>query len=402
MVEWFIESVCLVPRLRPLQDNVFILTDPNGYQDLVSWASASGFPLANILNNGAKGGPDLSSELAYALGAVPDLADCSFLAIASLDTLLQPGFNLQRLIEHTVIRSKDTVVFFRPPPGEDLARSGQALLSLEDEALGAANPRVLEVMPPGSGCGYSDGVRTLALAPFLLVKQSSLGVLTAAPFSSSSSPSAQNQFSAAVACLLSAGKPVYALEEDLCLDVSSPSGLALADACVSRILVSRPAIPTPAAVADGSPEGIATALWEVTQTARAQGLLPRGDPGMEALVATSSDTKKAYLAYLASPGSPGTVCPAGGIAQGGASKSVPTRFADVSTRRHAPRRQNPCYQTTNNDYGRKKPSQMEMPDVYAASSQKFSTSFVAGPGARVSTLVTSVRRSKVHNLLDDL
>ena len=51
------------------------------------------------------------------------------------------------------------------------------------------------------------------------------------------------------------------------------------------------------------------------------------------------------------------------------------RFRDVSTLRHTPRKQHPVYTTTANDIGLKKPTQLDMPDVYAGSAGGFTKTF---------------------------
>jgi hypothetical protein len=84
----------------------------------------------------------------------------------------------------------------------------------------------------------------------------------------------------------------------------------------------------------------------------------------------------------------------------GTTKEIPQRFLEPGAWTYEPRKQNPCYKTCNNVYGLKKPSQVEMPETYASTSQKFSSTFYGGVG-KVSSMNTAVTRSKVHKLLDD-
>lgn len=70
-----------------------------------------------------------------------------------------------------------------------------------------------------------------------------------------------------------------------------------------------------------------------------------------------------------------------------------------AARRHNPKKQHPVYETTANEIGRKAPTQLDMPDVYAGSAGGFTKKFTANFSCK--SLVTSTTRSKVHRLLDD-
>ena len=150
--------------------------------------------------------------------------------------------------------------------------------------------------------------------------------------------------------------------------------------------------------------------------ARSLGVTPLGDEGIEALLASCSLPKRTYLEFFASGWRPSAAATADRAptsprrAAAGAAATLtgtltgtgtlPLRFADPGTRRHAPRGQHPVYQTSNNVYGLKKASAVDMPDTYASSSQHFTSTFYGGP-PKVSTMLTSITTSKVHKELDD-
>ena len=154
--------------------------------------------------------------------------------------LFQPGFNLQRIVEHSIIRGKDTVVFHRPPPGADLSQ--HALLDLDDISLGAANPRVVSAEPEPSGGYPSDGVTSAALAPLVVVRRTSLAELfpSDARETSVSGPTHASSQAKQLAQLIqerliAAGKPVYAFEEDFCIDISTAQGAEWAGVLVLEL-----------------------------------------------------------------------------------------------------------------------------------------------------------------------
>lgn len=160
--------------------------------------------------------------------------------IASLDVLFQPGFNLQRIVEHSILRGKDTVVFHRPPPGADLSQ--YALLDLDDMTLGATNPRVMSTEPSPRGGYPSDGITSAALAPLVVFRRTSLADLfppqsrepsVSGPTHASSQTKQMAQIIQEQ--LIEAGRPVYAFEEDFCLDISTAQGTEGAGVLVSEL-----------------------------------------------------------------------------------------------------------------------------------------------------------------------
>lgn len=160
--------------------------------------------------------------------------------IASVDVLFQPHFNLQRVVEHALIRGKDTVVFHRPPPGGDL--TPLALLHLDDASLGVDNPRVLAAEPSPSGGAPADGISSIALAPLLVLRKTSIADVFpkgAAPASVSGPTHASSQTKQLASLiqqrLIASGKPVYALEEEFCVDVSTAGGVEGAGVLVSAL-----------------------------------------------------------------------------------------------------------------------------------------------------------------------
>ncbi len=355
---------------------------------LVTWALQAGFPVDNILSTKASGPTSVASDVGFAVRAA-GLED-RHLVVASLDVMYQPRFNLQRVVEHSLVRAKDTVLVVRPPPGQSV--SGGICVELADMSLGAANPQVVGVDTAPQG--LADGISAVALAPVVVVRRTSLQDFLSGPAGEPSSSHARQIGALVQDALLGSGKPVYALEEDLCLDVSTAGGAALADAFYSARLKAE------AAASEEAQGAAAQGLAEVTKAAQDLNIMPRGDEAMQALIEASSDVKKAFLEFYASGAAAASASTSAGAAAAVGEHAMPARFADPTLRKHTPKKQNPMYATSNNNYGFRAPEAVHMPDVYSGASTQFSGKFYGGP-SKVSSMVTSITRSNVHKALDD-
>jgi hypothetical protein len=66
------------------------------------------------------------------------------------------------------------------------------------------------------------------------------------------------------------------------------------------------------------------------------------------------------------------------------------------------KQEHPVFTTSNNAYGKKGPTQHEMPLKWSGVKGEFtSTQFAGGPNKNTSGFNTSVTKSKVHRLMDD-
>ena len=185
----------------------------------MQWASqpslsVGGFPVANIISTG------LTTEQGGSKGALCDLAHLiataglkdEHLVVAEMDSMFDPNFNLQRIVEHSLVRGKDTVTYFHPPPGEPLDTYTSVTFQGDD----AVNPKLQSIDPRGTAGCTADGRTTAVLTPIYFFRRTTLpDILEAA----STSPAADRQVECFLESLMSAGRPLYGLPLEFGLGV---------------------------------------------------------------------------------------------------------------------------------------------------------------------------------------
>ncbi|KAJ9528319.1 hypothetical protein QJQ45_014298 [Haematococcus lacustris] len=425
-------------------------------------ASLGGFPATNLICTGVSRQPSQPLlDLAHALEHIPNIGT-GWVVVASLNVFWGPQLPLQQLVERTIVRGKagnqlvaamqaltqrlsrpqhgawpqtltsnmvaawwqhvanpnvktlsygkDSIVYCRPPPGHSL--QGQYEVQLDQQgsstATGAClNPRVagIELQPQGA----SDGLHTCILTPLTLLHKSSLeGLRQAAGAQGHGSPFPPGtlQLGAVVkALLLGQGKPVYCLEVDMCCECISARGLEYASHFLQFMQDEQHK--------EAKQGPAARALTEVTLRGQACGVIPQTDADVEQLLAQASPLKRWLLRFdvivddmlaaqaAAHQAKSSTSLPLDMPFLGNKlPEGVPQRFHTLSTHRNQSKVQHPFYSTTTHDIGRRAPTPLELPDVYAGGSMHFTSTFFLGP-YRNNALNTHYTTSRVHKKLDD-
>eukprot|EP00798_Chlamydomonas_sp_ICE-L_P015926 gene15926-22059_t len=354
-INYIMAAIKCMPRLQPMSEKVAVITNGNNYDAYCQWASSPqsclyGAPaVGNIISNGTNNGAT-ASPLTDILLATESagFAGCS-LVIISLEYLLDPYINLQKLVEHSIIRGKDTVMFSKPPPGQNL----QPFTMVELDAAGGANPRVIGV---GGVSGEADGLSHSVLSPMVVLKKDSIPeisklvgneVITGMP------PS--RQIGALIGTLVAAGKPMYGLELDLFLNLDGPENVAYADAFAAYCADTKISAPPNEAA-----NKIHASMTAVTNAGIEMNVLSLGEENIESLLKNCSEVKLAYLYFFAAGGDTAKL---GVVDASAGTRALPDRFANMGTMRHSAKKEHPIYQTTNNDYGLKKALQAHAPEV---------------------------------------
>ncbi|GLC37667.1 hypothetical protein PLESTB_000800100 [Pleodorina starrii] len=418
-------------RLSPLEKRVFILCNENNVEEVRSWAadprlSAGGFPPENVMSNGAVDSLGLAADVATFLATAPAGVSGGSLLVAEADTLCGPGFSVARAVEHTVMRGKDTIMFMAAPEGMTLEGEAVVILEEPDKAAETSSQRVAGLDPaPG---GVADGaVLTAVLAPVAVLRPEALERVAAAAAAGTSSPSPT--LGGLVAALQPghvAHPPVYAMPLDCFFRLSDLYHLTLSsnfyafyakekagykgDAAKALEAARRLQQLHEARTAAGGSAAAGVRLMAERKAARPPE--PCVDSELRQLYGEFYDSwnrgdRHHDLAAMAGRGITGASVLLGGSGGSGhsgggvkAGSAMPLRFADASTRRHAPKEQHPVFTTTSNIYGAKAPNQVDMPLAYTAASQHFTNTFPV-PAPKNTGLVTAATKSKVHKTLDD-
>ncbi|PNW74461.1 hypothetical protein CHLRE_12g485000v5 [Chlamydomonas reinhardtii] len=418
----WLAAIKAVPRLTPIEEKVFILCNENNVEHVRAWAadprtSLGGFPLDNVLTNGSDDSLGFAGDLAAFLAAAPPAAQLSSasLVVVEGDGLVGPGFGLSRVVEHTVVRGKDTLTYMAAPEGMPL--EGQAVLGLEDaaNAYQTASQRVEGL--DAAANGIADPMAfTPVLAPVAVLRPETVA-RAAGSAGAGPSPYGTCGLGYMLAGLRPgdvAHPPMYAMPVDSCFRLGDAYSLQLASNFFAYYATEKAGGKGEAAKALDAARRLAQLNEARTMAggslAGAVKLVREVESARPPEPCVDAAQRKLYNAFFQSwlagdrHHDVGATVGRGGVSAAGggdgAGAGLPLRFADVTTRKHNPKQQHPVYQTSNSIYGAKAPSQLDMPLSYSSSSQAFTRAFPV-TAAKNSCMVTSVTRSNVHKALDD-
>lgn len=207
--------------LKPLQQRLYIVGDAGQQANIQAWAEKS--PLA--CQAGFLGGKQILAAPIGSTAAPDQVAALSvFAANSNLPDMLividgaslcEPGFSLHRFIQHSLVRSKDSVGF-----SSGLTEQGNQHIQLQVEGS-ALNPKVTGLVQVPSGTGNADSISgRCCMAPIFAFKGTSIPKLL---------QSGSQSLSGALQGLLqSCG--VYGVQVQCSFDLSNMDGYLYADA----------------------------------------------------------------------------------------------------------------------------------------------------------------------------
>lgn len=353
------------------------MCNDDNYSELVAWAndigkSSGGFPVENIISNGRRSGEagNMVQDVDAFLRRGGDAE--SHLMVVDTEYCFEPSLNLNRLVEHSMVRGKDTVTFLDAPPRSGLDTAGCWGLEMDDTT--GANPKVTSVAPPASASGAPA-----VLAPLYFFRKTTL------PDVSVAADAGLPSLEAFTSWLVSSGRPVYGLPIEMFFSVKTAAAYELADAFFGY--VARETGKPPSAQMN------ATKLLTLTQTLRSPG---GAAATLSATAVRFGSTplgdllERFTIIYQQSRGVR--------LNSEGPGQALPERFSSRSVWDMKTTKQHPVYETSNHVYGSKAPRAVDMPDAFFGIRGEFATSPYCPPVP--ASMRTGVTRSNVHKAFD--
>uniref|UniRef100_A0A7S0RUM4 Uncharacterized protein n=1 Tax=Pyramimonas obovata TaxID=1411642 RepID=A0A7S0RUM4_9CHLO len=412
LVNYWKRAAEATPRCLPIEQKVFVLCNDDNHDDYVRWAtnigmSEGGFPVENIISNGTSGSQrngimsDIACFVEKTGGGATDLV------VIECDYLFHPAFNLQRVVEHSLMRGKDTITFLNLADEQN-----QSQHNIVEFASHGTNPKVSCIKPfPRAGESRS----LAAVAPLLVLRKSTIPKVCECAPAMAAECSSPLDAAAKFYHWLPSAVPVYALNVGHVFDCKTFDSYSYLDLLFQYYIRKK----------TGAPEAPKQARHVVCHTDFTT-MFSGGDLAKRLREADGEDGGAGEYAEEEIPApkmtDPGALdleemLPAFNTrymtimeekaADAKNDRNLPVRFADATLRKHNPTSQHPVYTTSNWIYGSKASSQHEMPTKFYGLKAGVTATFpIVGPGNKMdmyrdTSFVCSATTSKVHKSLDD-
>ena len=403
-IHYWVRSLRECARVQPSTRTTYIMCNQDNVDEFENWArdplKSSGFDGAHLINNGVTSDQPRRGNARDLLHAIETtLGMDNHLLIIDGDYIPPPDFNLNRIIEHSIVRGKDTVTFVTLKPEMGVSASDHVMLDLQRNPSGSlpANPEVRGVLP------FPDRVGprvTSAMGPIVFLRRTSLPLVKqffaeVEPGLPAGTPA--NQLMGHLVQFIHSKVSVYALELQYVFSVKTLDAFLYADNLYDYYAREKARASEkfkPSDTDSNMALSDADARKRMIEKQFEKEAERFGDV-REAAVSAELDLDMLLPKFNERYASSLHVKLAGER-----DAALPERFTDASSFRHKPISQHACYVTSNNIYGLKQASQQEMPMKWHGVKGDFTSNF-RGQMYHNTGFVTSSTTSKVHRSLDD-
>lgn len=400
VINYWLRGLKDCARLQPVNKTTFVVCNEDNVDEFENWASdprkSLGFKAAHIINNGCTGTErsGVAADLAF---AIDKLGTENHIVLIDGDYIPEPDFNMQRIIEHSVVRGKDTITYINLGEDNDMADHTICELEMLPGHRVPTNPAIKKFVPypkPGETKSRS------AVGPITFLRRTTLP-LVKKYFEEVKDKPVYHHVYGHLLEYLSQHVPFYGLEVKYMFSVKTIDSFLYADALFEYHAREKKKAAHKFKVQDtdsslefATEHSISDVRKRMMHDMFAAEAEKYGDMRRQAIeqeVDLDNILPKFNERYANSLNTK---------LVGETDRSLPERFTNAELFRHSPKKQHACYITNNNYYGLKQPSQQEMPMGWSGIKGDFTSSFSAGMFHNTG-FVCNTTTSKVHKSLDD-
>ena len=389
-------------RLAPLEESVYIVCNDDNQDEFRDWAQQVStkdiidIPPDHIVSNGFSKGGERQSKILDVADVLIAKGIESHVVIVNLDYIFEPDLNFTRLIEHAMIRARDVAVCIPAWAGLDLSEIG--VCELSSTAVASAKITACNAHPEGTANGTE-----WVYGPLLFIRNDTLPDLYKF---ADSEEGGEFRSLALFGQHLCRTKGLYALKTPFLFgitDLKSYEYISGFFAFYSRkkkslydkfkvkdsdsnISLDHNMAPSTETPFDRQLKAMEKELGLTRKDLQLKQAIDSGALEIEEL---RQEYDKVFFGSKV-PSSVTSVVPA---------RAIPERFKDAHSWKQQPKPQHAVFQTSNNMYGKKAPSQQEMPMKWYGIRGNFTKTFQAKYSD--TSFNTSRSASNVHKSMDD-
>jgi len=401
VINYWLRGLKNCARLQPVNKTTFVMCNEDNVDEFENWASdpkkSFGFKNAHIINNGYSG-TERSGVAADLAMAIDKMGTDNHILLIDGDYIPEPDFNMQRIVEHSVVRGKDTVTYITL--GEDNDPSDHTMCDLETLPGDRVplNPSIKKFVPyPKSGASTKSRA---AVGPITFLRRTTLPLVKKFFEETKDLPPYHHVYGHLLE-YLSKHVEFYGLQVKYMFSVKTVDSFLYADALFEyharekrKASQKYKVSDTDSSLTFATEHSMSDVRKRMLHEQFAQEAEKFGDMRRQAIEKEMDLDKILPIFNERYANSLNTKL------VGETDRSLPERFTNASLFRHNSKKQHACYVPNNNYYGIKQPSQQEMPMGWSGIKGDFTSSFSAGMFHNTG-FVSNNTTSKVHKSLDD-
>lgn len=404
VIDYWLTFATKCKKLQPLENSVYVICNEDNFAEHIAWCETQEFnhmKTEHIFSNGRTSTDPRQSQAEDIKVFREKSGWMGNLHVIDADYLFEPDFNLQRIVEHSAVLDCDCLTVMAPPGAAPEGVYSPTMF--QDHGVCAVNmteqnPTVTEFSTDIVNVSQMDDDHR-CVCPLYYFKSSTLDLLGTVYDTSTDAHKGLSPF---LAFIVDSGRPVKSHVVDYYFNVRNLDSFLFADqffAYHAREELRKKKLmgfqDTDSNIEFAANANTAVDAQKADDMAKGKALARSQSQRVKEVKEGTSFRDEvveyAYRFYAAL---------AGAKTDAEHEERVPERFSDAAKFRHKAKEQHPVYRTSNNDYGRKAPGQMDMPMNWNGLNGEFTTSF-HNMKYHFTGFNCSKTSSKIHNTMDD-